>query len=161
VEGSSAGEQPKAGKGATFVGIFALVLLAAAIVFVGIEAFPHHIKAAKNPNFVDNIATNSVVIFAVRLALFFGLVYVGVSVVGLIVNRQWLSQLGPVKASEPIAKLEKSAEKLENELKDALQTIKDLRGRVSESDRALEEASATAQELLDHIDKMEGEKEGI
>jgi septal ring factor EnvC (AmiA/AmiB activator) len=82
-----------------------------------------------------------------------------VSVVGLIGGRRWLSQFGPVKASEPIATLEQSAEKLQTELGDALQTIKTLEQRVVESDQALAQASSTVSDLLDHIDKIEGKKE--
>lgn len=145
---------------AQLLGIALVVVITAFLVFIGIEAFPHHVKNATNPNFVDNIVANSVVIFAIRLALFFAVVYVGVSVIGLIGGRRWLSQLGPFKASDPIARLDHSATVLERELKDALETIEGLEERLVESDAALGRAQSDIASLLDHIDTIEGQKEG-
>jgi peptidoglycan hydrolase CwlO-like protein len=142
------------------LGIALVVVTAAFLVFIGIEAFPHHVKNATNPNFVDNIVANSVAIFAIRLALFFAVVYVGVSVIGLIGGRRWLSQLGPFKASDEIARLDQGAEDLEKGLTAALGTINDLEQRLEDSDDALTQARSHIASLLDHIDMIEGQKEG-
>ncbi len=142
------------------LGIVVVVGAAALLVFGIAEAFPHHVRNSANPNFVDNIVANSVVIFAIRLAVLFAVVYVGVSVVGLIGGRRWLTQLGPFKASEPIAQLDSNANLLQDELQDAVGTIEDLSQRLAESDQSLEKSQSDIEFLLDQIDTMEAEKEG-
>ncbi len=137
-----------------------LVLLAAGIVFAVIGIYPHRIPAEKNPNFVDNIFASRVVILAARITLLFAAAYVAVSVVGLIANRRWISQLGPFKASDPIARLGHSAEALESDLQDAVETIQKLEQRLVESDESLGKARTDIEVLLDHIDTIEDKKEG-
>jgi hypothetical protein len=139
--------------------IFAVIFLVAlsiGIVIVVIEILPHHVKNATNPSFIDNIVANPIVIAALRLGLMFGVVYIAVSVVGLIGGRRWLSQLGPLKASDPIRELDKTAEGLKTELSRAIETIEDLEQRLSDSDGALAKARTDIAELLDHLDTMEG-----
>jgi hypothetical protein len=138
----------------------ALLVTAALAGLAVVEAFPHHVKNAVNPDFVDNIVASSVVIFALRLAVFFAVVYVGVSVVGLIGGRRWLSQLGPFKASEPIARLDRNGGQLRGELEQAIDTAIDLDQRLAESAQSLTEAQADIERLLDRVDKMESDREG-
>lgn len=135
--------------------LLALIVLA---VFLVIEAIPHHVSNAKNPSFVDNIFANAVVLLAVRIALLAGAVYVVVSVSALIGSRRWLAELGPFKASEPIARVDKTADTLQVELGNALNTIKDLEARLQESDGSLAKAQADIELLLDHIDTLEAKK---
>jgi septal ring factor EnvC (AmiA/AmiB activator) len=71
------------------------------------------------------------------------------------IDRRWLSQLGPFRASEPIAKVDDTAEQLRDELKDALETIDNLSGRLEASDEELSKAHDDIQFLLEHIDTME------
>jgi hypothetical protein len=97
-------------------GLVLLGLLAAGIVFAIVGIYPHRLPTERNPNFVDEIFASRVVILAARIALMFAATYVAVSVVGLIANRRWLSQLGPFKASDPIARLDSNAEIVQNEL---------------------------------------------
>jgi hypothetical protein len=136
------------------VGVVAVVL-AAAVVFVPLEAFPHHIRGARSPSFVDNVVDNSVVLFAVRLAVLFAVVYVGASVVGLIAGGRWLSQLGPFKASDPVARLDLGTEDLETSLAVAVETIETLKQRLDASYGALSHANASSGNLLDRVDTIE------
>jgi chromosome segregation ATPase len=95
------------------------------------------------------------------VALIFAAGYVVISVVGLIVGRRWLAELGPFKASEPIARLERGAEGLEKDLGDALGIVEDLKQRLFESDEALTQARSDIAFLLDQVDRMEDKKEGV
>jgi phosphotransferase system glucose/maltose/N-acetylglucosamine-specific IIC component len=139
--------------------VFILVLLAAGIVFAVVGIYPHKIPTTKNPSFVDDIFASRVVILAVRITLLFASAYIAVSVVGLIASRRWIAELGPFKASEPIARLDESAAAMEADLGDALKTIEDLERRLLESDETLAEADGHIGALLDVVDKMEDAKE--
>jgi hypothetical protein len=144
----------------TAIGVVIVVALAVLVVFLIVEAIPHHVKNAKNPSFVDNIFANAVVLFLTRLALFAAAIYVVVSVGGLIGGRQWIAEFGPFKAAAPIKKLDQGADALEKSLADALETVRTLEQRLEDSDEALREAREHIANLLDHIDTMEGQKEG-
>lgn len=140
-----------------------LFALLATVVVTGVavaEAFPHHVRNARNPGFVDDIVANPVVIFAIRLAVLSAVVYVGASVVGLIGGRRWLSQLGPFKASEPLARLDSNGGQLQSELEEAIGTAIDLDQRLAESAQSLTEAQADIERLLDRVDMMGSDREG-
>jgi hypothetical protein len=141
-------------------GFVLLALLAAGIVFAIIGIYPHKVPTGKNPSFIDNIFDSRIVILAMRIVLLFAAAYVAVSVVGLIASRRWIAELGPFKASEPLARLERGAEALEKDLADAVETIETLEQRLEDSDEALASARSDIADLLDHIDTMEGPKEG-
>jgi|GEM_PF-1192998 uncharacterized membrane protein len=144
----------------TLIGMGVLVALVAAAVLAVTQIYPNQLPTTKNPSFVDNIFDSRVVILLIRIALIFAAGYVVISVVGLIVGRRWLAELGPFKASEPLARLDESAAALESDLSEALGTIESLEQRLLESDKTLAEANGHIGALLDHIDTMEGKKEG-
>ena len=154
---TAAGESERAAK---IIGGVVLLLLGAGVVFAIIGIYPHKIPAAKNPSFIDDIFASRIVVLCVRIALMFAAGYIVISVVGLIIGRRWLAELGPFKASEPIARLERGAEALEKDLGGALETIEGLEERLVESDEALARARSDIASLLDQIDTMEGKKEG-
>jgi uncharacterized coiled-coil protein SlyX len=141
--------------------VVVLAALIAAATLAVVQIYPHQLPSTKNPSFVDNIFDSRVVILVVRVALMFAAGYVVISVVGLIVGRRWLAELGPFKASEPIARLDRSTEALETDLADALETVEALEERLVESDDALGRARSAIAALLDRIDTMEAENEGI
>ena len=140
------------------VAVLILLLLAAGIVFAVVGIYPHQVPTTKNPSFIDNIFASRVVILATRIALMFAAAYVAVSVVGLIASRRWLSQIGPFKASDPIAQLDRSTETLEEGLQDAVETIGDLECRLIDSDDALAKGQDDIELLLEHIDTIEREQ---
>ncbi len=144
------------------IGVVVVVLaaLASAAVLAVIQIYPHQLPTTKNPSFVDNIFDSRVVILIVRVALIFAAGYIVISVVGLIVGRRWLSQLGPFKASDPIARLDESAEALESDLREAVDTIQELEQRLVESDESLAKAQTDIGALLDLVDTIEAKKEG-
>ena len=139
------------------IGLVLVVLasLIAAAALAVIQIYPHQLPATKNPSFVDNIFDSRVVILVVRVALMFAAGYIVISVVGLIIGRRWLAELGPFRASEPIARLDRGTEALERDLADALETVEGLEERLVESDHALARARSDIATLLDHIDTME------
>jgi hypothetical protein len=132
----------------TLIGIAVLLALVAAAVLAATQIYPNKLPATKNPSFVDNIFDSRVVILLIRVALIFAAGYVVISVVGLIVGRRWLAELGPFKASEPIARLEHGAEALEKDLDDALGTVEDLKQSLFESDQALARARSDSSSCL-------------
>lgn len=152
-------EQQKTPLWQTIIGVVVLAALVAAAVFAVVQIYPHALPTTKNPSFVDNIFDSRVVILVVRVVLIFAGGYIIISVIGLILGRRWLAQLGPFRASDPIARLDHSAEVLQRELQDAVETIQDLEQRLVESDESLAKAQADIEFLLDHIDTMEAEKE--
>lgn len=89
------------------------------------------------------------------MAIIFAAGYVVISVVGLIVGRRWLAELGPFKASEPVAQLGRGTEGLDKDLGDALEAVEYLEQRLSESDEALTQARSAIQFLVGRIGTLE------
>lgn len=139
----------------TLAGRGVLVALVAAAGLAAAQIFPSQLPTTKNPSFVDNIFDSRVVILLIRVAIIFAAGYVVISVVGLIVGRRWLAELGPFKASEPIAQLERGTEVLEEDLGDAGEDVEYLKRRLIESDEALAQARSVIEFLLRRIDTME------
>ena len=137
-------QEPKTPPWQTVIGVVVLAALVAVAVLAVIQIYPHKLPTTANPSFVDNILDRRAVVLVVRVALIFAAGYIVISVVGLIVGRRWLSQLRPFRASDPIARLDKSAEALESDLQEAVDTIQDLEKRLVESDEALAKAQATS-----------------
>jgi hypothetical protein len=146
--------------GQKILGVLLLVVLLVLAGLVVVEIFPHHVSNAKDPSFVDNIFANQFVLMFVRVALIAAAIYVVVSVIALMGGRRWLSELGPFKVSDPIARLDSSARLLQNELQEAVDTIQELEGRLVESDETLAKAQGDIGTLLDYIDTIEAKKEG-
>jgi hypothetical protein len=85
------------------------ILLAAigGLVFLGYRAYPAHQPSKKNPNFIDVIFGNNLVVFAARVVLFATAVvlaitafYVVYSMVQRIRAGHLLSQFGPLRVQE-------------------------------------------------------------
>ena len=144
----------------TLVGAAVLLALVAAAALAVKQIYPRTLPAASNPSFVDNIFDSRVVILLIRVALIFAAGYVVISVVGLIVGRRWLAELGPFKASEPVVRLGHGAGALEQELDNAMANVKNLERSLFQSDEALARARLGIELLLDQIDRMEAKKEG-
>ena len=145
---------------AKIAAVVVLLALVVGAVFVVIGIVPHKVHEPKNPSFVDNIFASSVVLVFVRIALLFAAGYVVISVVGLILGRRWIAEMGPFKASEPIARLERGAEALQQDLADALETVEGLESQLVENGVALAQSQLDIEFLLDQIDTMEAQKEG-
>jgi hypothetical protein len=141
------------------VGIAVLLALVVAAIVAVAQIYPSQLPTGKNPSFVDNIFDSRVVVLLLRVALIFAAGYVVISVIGLIVERRWLAELGPFKASEPIARVERGAEVLDTDLGDARETIEGLQRRLVESDDALAQARLEIEFLVDRIDTLQSQKE--
>jgi hypothetical protein len=77
------------------VGLIALGLLAIAV-------HPSHVVPAKHPSWLDEIFDDAALLTFVRLGVILGASYVGISIVALVTERRWLTELGPVKAAKPL-----------------------------------------------------------
>ncbi len=153
-------EEQKTPAWQTTIGVVMVAALAAAAVLAVIQIYPHKLQTTANPSFIDNIFDSRIVILGVRVALIFAAGYIVISVVGLIIARRWLAQLGPFKASDPIARLDNNAQLLESDLQEAVDTIQDLEQRLVESDESLSKAQADIDVLVALIDTMEAKQEG-
>jgi peptidoglycan hydrolase CwlO-like protein len=153
-------EEQKTPSWQTAIGVVVLTALVVATALAVIQIYPHKLQTTANPSFVDNIFDSRIVILGVRVALIFAAGYIVISVVGLIVARRWLSQLGPFKASDPIARLDNNAQLIESDLQDAVDTIQNLEQRLVESDESLAKAQADIDALVALVDTIEAKKEG-
>lgn len=156
-ERAASQEQSEPGALAKVVIILVAVALLGAALY---SIYPQQLAPEKNPSFVAEIFHSRAIIIMVRVAVLFAAAYVVASAVGLMAGRRWLTQLGPFRAAEPIAKLDDAAERLEEDLKDAVGTIDELSKSLDESDRALEDARDDISSLLDYIDTLKGATEG-
>ncbi len=138
-------------------GVAVLAGLIAAAVLAVAQIYPSQLPTTNTPSFVDNIFDSRVVILLIRVAIIFAAGYVVISVVGLIVGRRWLAELGPFKASEPIAHLGRGTEVLEKDLDDGVEGVEYLKQRLTESDEALTQARSVIQFLVGRIDTMESD----
>lgn len=125
-----------AGRRGQFSALAFAVAIVVVAVFVFMQVIPRRVRSVANPSFVDNIFDNAAVLVAVRLALLAGAVYVIVSVGALIRDRRWLSQLGPFKASDQVVDLDRRAEAVQRNIRDAAETIEELNRRLGENDYA-------------------------
>jgi hypothetical protein len=157
---SSGPQQPENGlseRTATIIGWVLLVLLAGGVVALGLTIYPNELRSKNSPNFIDNIFDSRLVIFIVRVVILAAAVYAVASVVGLILNRQWIERIGPVQVAQSVAEYERQNIALSYELADAAETIEALQERLDESDTALEQAESDIQTLRQYLDTMDDE----
>lgn len=87
--------------------------------------------AANQPDFVDTILASRAVVAATRIAIVFTAIFVVLSVVALIVRRQWLTRVGPVEVTDQSSHLEAQIRMYEEELEAAYRVIDVLEGVVA------------------------------
>ena len=142
-------------------GCVLLPLAVALLVFLFIEVHPSHVPKAKSPSWLDEIFANGVLLAFVRLILIVGVLYAIVSIVGLISEGRWLSEVGPAKASKakrPIAVLDSNVRKYEHELRDARDTITQLERQLDGNQTAFAKAQQDLGVLLAYVDTLKREK---
>ncbi|HEU5061990.1 MAG TPA: hypothetical protein VFT79_02415 [Solirubrobacterales bacterium] len=81
--------------------------------------------APGQPDFIDTIIASKAVVVAIRVAIVFAAVFLVLSVIALIVRRQWLTRVGPVEV-EKVSDLDAKNGRLEEKLERAKQKIADL-----------------------------------
>jgi len=109
----------------------ATVLLVAAGIYAIGDAVLAPTPTPEHPGFVDAVLASRAVMAAIRLAIIFAGAFVIVSVVALIARRQWLTRIGPVEVSTPVAHVEADNQQLEGELARAMEDIATLRQELS------------------------------
>ncbi|HET7508500.1 MAG TPA: hypothetical protein VFJ53_09090 [Solirubrobacterales bacterium] len=90
--------------------------------------------------FEDLVLGSSTVVIAVRVAAIFAAAFFVVSVVALVVRRQWLVRVGPVEVLDQVADLDLEKRRVEESLENAMQTIDSLRYELVLSDLLLNRA---------------------
>ena len=83
--------------------------------------------APSQPDFIDAFLASRAVVVAVRIAIIFAAVFVALSVIALIVRRQWLTRVGPVEVSSEVSNLDAEIRLLDEEIKEANRVIEGLR----------------------------------
>jgi hypothetical protein len=116
-----------------------LVILFAAGIFAIGDAVFAPAPVAENPGFIDTVLASRAVVAALRLALIFASAFIVISVVALIVRRQWLVKVGPVQVSEQVSDLDAENRRLKESLENARETIDNLKQDLAESNRVLDQ----------------------
>src|SRR5687768_9779184 len=106
---------------AAFIGKwFRWLVLAGVAVAVGVMAqrfWPNKLPPLQDPTILERIFYSRSMIFGARLVIFVAVVYLLASMIALIVQNKWLSEVGPFKASkEPVGTLDQAARKLDQSL---------------------------------------------
>jgi hypothetical protein len=128
-----------------------LIATITGIVLVLQGADPGPLKPKADPGFLDLIFGNRTVLLFVRAALIIAAVYVLISVVALVVRRNWLIRAGPFQASDQdIRTLKEAAEYWQAEAFAQAQQVHELTERVEETDKLVEN-------LVSSLDRGEGE----
>lgn len=115
-----------------------IILFAAGIYAIGDAVFAPT-PVAESPGFVDTVLASRAVVASVRLALIFASAFIVLSVVALIVRRQWLVKVGPVQVSEQVSDLDAENQRLKESLENARETIDNLKQDLAESNRVLDQ----------------------
>jgi hypothetical protein len=146
---------PARGRGTRASSGYLLSILACGLgVFLFIEVLPSHVTSPTNPSWLDDIFASRIVLALVRVGLAAAAVYVFVSVVALITEGRWLSELGPVKASkakEPVGALDSRTGAYKGRRQGEQATIANLKQHLAQSDDELAEARADIAALRDYI----------
>lgn len=116
-----------------------LILLAAVGYGVGDVVFTPA-PISRRAGFEELVLGSPTVVAAIRVALIFAAGFFVVSVVALMVRRQWLVRVGPVEVSERVANLAIEGERIEESLENAMQTIDSLRYELAVSNSLLDRA---------------------
>jgi hypothetical protein len=126
--------------------------------FLFIEVLPSHVASPANSSWLDEIFASRIVLALVRVGLAAGAVYVFVSIVALISEGRWLSELGPAKASkakEPIDAIDSGVGGYGGGRQNEQGRNVDLKHDLAQSDDKLSEARAVIAVLIDHIATLE------
>lgn len=115
-----------------------LVLCLGGIYAIG-DAVLAPTPVAESPGFIDTVLASRAVVAAIRLALIFAGAYVVISVVALIVRRQWLTRVGPVEVSEQVSDIDAENKRLLESLENARETIDNLKQDLAASNRLLDQ----------------------
>jgi ABC-type multidrug transport system fused ATPase/permease subunit len=141
-EGAAEGESRVERIGArlgTLLALPTLVILFAAGIFAIGDAVFAPTPVAESPGFIDTVLASRAVVAALRLALIFASAFIVISVVALIVRRQWLVKVGPVQVSEQVSDLDAENRRLKESLENARETIDNLKQDLAESNRVLDQ----------------------
>jgi hypothetical protein len=123
-----------------------LVFFGAAVFAVG-DAVLAPAPAPNHPAFVDTVLGSRAVVAAIRLAIIFAGAFVVVSVVALIARGQWLTKVGPVEVSAPVAEVRTENQRLEELLAKADETVDGMRQAMGEGRDMIERISKDPEEV--------------
>jgi hypothetical protein len=115
---------------------------------------PHTLPTPSNPSFLDNIFASRTVIWATRMLLFVGAVYVAGSVVALIAQNKWLSDFGPFGTSEAFETLEQKLKPFIDQAEKLTETNESLTKRLEAADLTLEELTEERDRIREKIAKI-------
>jgi hypothetical protein len=95
---------------------------------------------ARRAGLEELVLGSPTVVAAIRIAVIFAAVFFVVSVVALMVRRQWLVRVGPVEVSERVSDFGLEKQRIEESLESAMQTIDSLRYELAVSNSLLDRA---------------------
>ena len=94
--------------------------------------------APTHPDFIDTVLASRAVVAAIRIALIFAALFVALSVMALIVQRRWLTRVGPVEVSEELPVLLAENKSLKKKLAAEEQVIDNLKSQVAYSQQLVD-----------------------
>lgn len=137
-----------------------VILLALAVIAVemGRRFWPNEIRVPRDPSLLDRIFLSRSMVFAVRLVILIACVYLIGSVIALITENKWLSEVGPFKASkDPVGALTETADTVAMVAREQAGTILTLEGQVDELKTALQTVSQERDEARSELTKGQHE----
>lgn len=141
----------------TLIGVAPGVVFVAGAVAVAIDLAQAPEVQFKNPNFIDAILANRMVLALVRAALIVGAAYLVVSVVGHASQGRWLSGVGPFQIRDAARTMSEESSTLQRELRDAGQTIETLETRLLQTNEALQVSEQERDEAMRDLRKTEAD----
>ena len=136
--------------------LVALVVLIGGGIAMGFAMQPHKLPVKADPGWLDNIFASRTVVWAMRMLIFVGAVYVVGSVIALVAQGMWLTDFGPFKVSESFGRLKKRVEDSIQELDRERESREDLARRLEERDNQLANVTQERDELRQQLDTERG-----
>lgn len=147
-------------------GFLMLGLLAAGLALVIYRIYPTHHPLAKNPNFVDLIFSNDLVVLAARLVLLSAAGVLAVAAVFIVISfwkrakaGHWMSRFGPFE-TQAVEDLQGAVNQWIQWWQEEYNRRTELEERVEQSDQLLNELNDLYQGALVEVDRLRGEGDG-
>jgi hypothetical protein len=146
------------------LGFVVIVALLAGIGYGIAQLAPDHAPQKKNPNFIDSIFDNVVVIAAARVLLLIAavvaliaLVYIGVSAAVRLARGEWLQRAGPFEPKlEEVAESLDAADSFFEEWLEVTEENEQLTERLEQRDQAIRELLAERELLVQELKRLSG-----
>lgn len=144
------------------MGFLVVAAFVAGVVVVVYRLYPTGHPLPKNPNFIDAIFANNLVLFAARLVLLSAAGVLAVASVFIVISfwkrgkaGHWMSRFGPFE-TQAVEDLQGALEFWQNAWQEANDTRQALEQRIQESDETMGELYRKYEEALTELSRLQG-----